>query len=70
MKKTYQSEILEVPHEMTDDLHEIEAISNTRVTEYDRDCIVREKNESSETGNAGIKPVAPALVMYKSNSLN
>jgi len=41
MKKTYQSEILEVLHGMAEDLHDIGAISDARMEEYNRDCIAQ-----------------------------
>ena len=61
MKKTYQSEILEVLHEMADDLHEIGAINDARMAEYDRDCLARKTNRPLKAGNNGIQPVTPAF---------
>jgi DNA-binding transcriptional regulator YiaG len=39
-EKTYQSEILGVLHEMAEDLHEIGAINDSRMQEYDKNCLV------------------------------
>jgi DNA-binding transcriptional regulator YiaG len=40
MEKAYQSEILGVLHEMAEDLHRIGAISDTRMQEHDKNCLV------------------------------
>jgi DNA-binding transcriptional regulator YiaG len=40
MEKTCQSEMLGVIHEMAEDLHEIGAISDSRMQEYDKNCLV------------------------------
>jgi DNA-binding transcriptional regulator YiaG len=61
MKKTYQSEILEVLHGMADDLHEIGAISDARMAEYDRDCLVQKTSQPLKAGNNRIQPVTPAF---------
>ena len=62
MKKNYQSEILEILHGMAEDLHEIGAISDARMTEYDRDCIVQETNQPSNTENPEIQSVTSAFL--------
>ena len=61
MKKNYQSELLEVLHGMAEDLHEIGAISDSRMAEYDRDCIVQEMDQPSNTENIGTKTATPAF---------
>ena len=61
MKKKYQSEILEVLHGMAEDLHEIGAINDARMSEYNRDCIVMEQNQASKTNNTEIRSVTPVL---------
>ena len=65
MKKKYQSEILGVLHEMAEDLHEIGAINDARMAEYDRDCILQEKPQPSETKKTYIKPVTPVYAGHK-----
>jgi len=65
MKKKYKSEILEVLHGMAEDLHEIEAISDTRMAEYDSDCLVQKKIQPIKTGNNGRKPVTPVFAGHK-----
>jgi len=42
----YQSEILEVLHEMAEDLHKIEAISDEKMAEYDRDCLAQRPKQA------------------------
>jgi len=61
MKKKYQSEILEVLHGMADDLHQIDAINDARMAEYDRDCLVQKTDLSYKTGNTNVRTVTPAL---------
>jgi hypothetical protein len=40
MKKKYESDILGVIHQSAQDLYEINAISEARMQEYDKDCLV------------------------------
>ena len=61
MKKKYQSEVLEVLHGMAEDLHQIGAITDARMTEYTRDCLVQKTDQSYKTENSQVKPVTPAL---------
>jgi len=42
MKKKYQSKILQVIHEDMKGLHELGFISDERMREYDKDCLVQE----------------------------
>ena len=67
MKKNYQSEILEVLHGMAEDLHEIGAISDARMAEYDCGCIVQEMKQPSNTGNTGIQSATPAFAIKAKN---
>jgi len=64
MKKTYQSEILEVLHGMAEDLHGIGAINDARMAEYDRDCLVSSPKPAS--GGVGIQEQKPAPVYASS----
>jgi putative transcriptional regulator len=43
MKKKYQSKILEAIHEIAQDLHEVGAIDDKEMKEFDEDCLVPEK---------------------------
>jgi len=70
MKKNYQSEIMEVLHGMAEDLHEIGAISDARMTEYDHDCLVQEPGQIPKTKKfnltpRGNKPVTPVFAKHK-----
>jgi DNA-binding transcriptional regulator YiaG len=65
MKKVCQSEILEVLHGMAEDLHEIGAINDARMAEYDRDCLVQKKSQPLNAGNTGIQPVTTAFAGHK-----
>jgi DNA-binding transcriptional regulator YiaG len=64
MKKKYQSEILGVLHEMADDLHKIGAINDTRMAEYDHDCLVQ-KTDQTYKEKTQIRPVTPAFAGQK-----
>jgi DNA-binding transcriptional regulator YiaG len=48
MGKAYESDLLSVIHEMAEDLHQIGAISDTRMREYDKNCLVREPKTAKE----------------------
>ena len=65
MKKKYQSEILEVLHGMAEDLHQIGAITDDRMAEYTRDCLVQKTDQSYKPENTQVKPVTPALAGEK-----
>ena len=70
MKKNYQSEIMEVLHGMAEDLHEIGAISDTRMAEYDHDCLVQKSSQIPETRKfnptpKGSMPVTPVFAKHK-----
>jgi len=65
MKKKYQSEILEVLHGMAEDLHQIGAITDERMTEYTSDCLVQKTDQSYKLKNTHVKPVTPALAGEK-----
>jgi DNA-binding transcriptional regulator YiaG len=63
MKKVYQSEILGVLHEMAEDLHEIGAISDERMKEHDRNCLVPEQKHTYQTAAAAeIEQIIPVTV--------
>jgi DNA-binding transcriptional regulator YiaG len=49
MEKAYQSEILGVLHEMAEDLHGIGGISDARMQEYDKNCLVSAPKPDQET---------------------
>ena len=65
MKKKYQSEILEVLHGMAEDLHQIGAITDDRMAEYARDCLVQKTDQSYKLKNTQVKPVTPVLAGEK-----
>jgi DNA-binding transcriptional regulator YiaG len=65
MKKTYQSEILEVLHGMAEDLHEIGAIGDAKMAEYDRDCLVQKTSRPAKARNNGRQPVTPVFAGHK-----
>jgi len=65
MKKKYQSKILGVLHGMAEDLHDIGAITDARMAEYDRDCINQEKNQTPKTGNTVIQPTTTVFAGQK-----
>jgi DNA-binding transcriptional regulator YiaG len=65
MKKRHQSEILEVLHGMAEDLHQIGAITDARMAEYARDCLVQKTDQSNKPENTQVKPVTPALAVEK-----
>jgi DNA-binding transcriptional regulator YiaG len=70
MKKKYQSEIMEVLHGMAEDLHEIGAISDARMAEYDHDCLVRKPDKIHKTKKtnpipSGSRPVTPVFAKHK-----
>jgi DNA-binding transcriptional regulator YiaG len=48
MKKAYESDLLGVIHDMAEDLHQIGAISDDRLREYDKNCLVREPESEEE----------------------
>jgi DNA-binding transcriptional regulator YiaG len=54
MGKAYQSEMLGVLHEMAEDLHEIGAINDSRMQEYDKNCLV--STPKPETPAGGVAP--------------
>ncbi|GHV65092.1 hypothetical protein AGMMS49587_18760 [Spirochaetia bacterium] len=47
MKKKYESELLMVCHETAQALHEIGAITDAEMKEYDDDCLVHEPSTAS-----------------------
>jgi DNA-binding transcriptional regulator YiaG len=49
MGKVYESDLLGVIHEMAEDLHQIGAINDARMREYDKNCLVRESEPAKET---------------------
>ena len=61
MKDKYESEMLQVIHEDMKGLHRLGIISDERMREFDKDCLVQEpkptrKTASSKTGSGGRKP--------------
>jgi DNA-binding transcriptional regulator YiaG len=48
MGKVYESDLLGVIHEMAEDLHQIGAISDARMRECDKNCLVREPEPVKE----------------------
>jgi DNA-binding transcriptional regulator YiaG len=61
MRKKYQSEILEVLHGMAEDLHQIGAINDARMDEYNHDCLVQKTDQSYKTENTQVRTVTPSL---------
>jgi DNA-binding transcriptional regulator YiaG len=58
MKNKYQSKILRAIHEDAKDMHEAGIISDARMREYDKECLVQapktiRKTASSESRSAG-----------------
>ena len=53
MKKKYQSKLLQAIHEDAAGMHKLGIISDARMREYDRDCLVQEPNPT-------YKPVSSA----------
>jgi DNA-binding transcriptional regulator YiaG len=49
MKKKYQSKILQAIHEDAADMHKLGIISDSRMHEYDRDCLVQEPKKTRKT---------------------
>jgi DNA-binding transcriptional regulator YiaG len=45
----YKSDLLGVLHEMAEDLHQIGAISDARMREYDKNCLVQKPEPAKET---------------------
>ncbi|MDR1107282.1 MAG: hypothetical protein LBL44_13080 [Treponema sp.] len=61
MGKVYESDLLGVLHEMAEDLHQIGAINDARMWEYDRDCLVQEPEAAKETAKtAEMEHIGPA----------
>ena len=61
MKDKYESEMLQVIHEDMKGLHRLGIISDARMREFDRDCLVQEpkktrKTASSKNTSGGTKP--------------
>jgi hypothetical protein len=46
---------------MAEDLHQIGAITDARMTEYTRDCLVQKTDQSYKTENTHVRSVTPAL---------
>ncbi|MDR3301524.1 MAG: XRE family transcriptional regulator [Spirochaetaceae bacterium] len=62
MKKRYQSEILGVIHQDAQAMFKVGAISEARMREYDRDCLVPETSLAQTTKRSGASsiPVKPS----------
>ncbi|GHU56642.1 hypothetical protein FACS189442_5330 [Spirochaetia bacterium] len=57
MKKKYESELLMVCHETAQALHEIGAITDAEMREYDEDCLMHEPSSpSTASGNPKQSP--------------
>ena len=52
MKKKYQSKILQAIHEDMKDMHEAGIISDARMREYDRGCLVPEPKPTRKTASS------------------
>ncbi|GHT96529.1 hypothetical protein FACS1894141_6770 [Spirochaetia bacterium] len=50
MNKKYESELLMVCHETAQALHEIGAITDAEMKEYDEDCLVHDPSSPSPGG--------------------
>jgi DNA-binding transcriptional regulator YiaG len=61
MKKNYQSDVLGVIHQSMRDLHEIGAISDSVMREFDEDCLAPERTMKT----AYIKNPAAAVYAAK-----
>ena len=63
MKKEYQSELLEAIHETAAGLHKIGVIDTNEMQEYDRDCLVKEKEIIYETKRLKeLEQIRPAVI--------
>jgi len=57
MKKKYENEMLQVIHEDAKGLHESGIISDERMKEFDKMCLIQEPGKARETVTAhGVKP--------------
>ena len=52
MRKKYQSKILQAIHEDATGMHKLGIISDARMREYDRDCLVQEPETTRKTANS------------------
>ena len=64
-RKRYRNEIMEVIHGVAEDLHKIEAISDERMAEYDRDCLVKKTNQTPESQNTQSVTIIPVVARNK-----
>ena len=58
----YKSELLMVCHMDAKAMHEVGAISDKEMLEYDRDCLVSPPENTYESGNAPKNKQVPAFV--------
>ena len=56
MKKKYKSDLLESLHETAVGLHTIKVINDKEMQEYDRDCLISEPKNPSESTGVQVKP--------------
>ena len=56
---------MEVIHGVAEDLHKIEAISDERMAEYDRDCLVKKTNQTPESQNTQSVTIIPVVARNK-----
>jgi DNA-binding transcriptional regulator YiaG len=49
MEKAYESDLLGVIHEMAEDLHQIGAINDVKMREYDKNCLIRKQKPAQKT---------------------
>jgi DNA-binding transcriptional regulator YiaG len=60
MEKKYQSEQLMVIHDMVKSLYKIGAIDNTKMQEFDADCLVSIPETTEETPESmGMEHISP-----------
>jgi DNA-binding transcriptional regulator YiaG len=63
MGKAYESDLLGVIHEMAEDLHQIGAINDARMREYDKNCLVQKsKPVQKVTKSTEIERINPVTV--------
>jgi len=55
MKKKYQSKILQAIHEDAEGMHKLGIISDVRMREYDRDCLVQEPKKPRKIAGSARK---------------
>ncbi|GHV25328.1 hypothetical protein FACS189498_3470 [Spirochaetia bacterium] len=66
MKKKFESELLMSCYETAQSLHEIGAISDAEMREYDEDCLAHDDKMSPASGVSRNKRITPAFTSHRS----